>query len=274
MGKNKIDTGPLPEFKADPRFGGGIDTLMNLGNRLTRFDFTGDLAPLAQTIEMDPDITKLALDQARAELGPAFEDSINQIKQEAAAANQYESSTFGDALAREAGRLNQQYQGIVSGAALEDRSRALTNRIGLFETGSGLIESGTALAGNNQQQINDFNLRNYENQVAKAVAEKSDRGGIFGGLTGAAGGAMAGSVFGPVGAVVGGVAGGLAGGLGPAGGGGQILNAGAGLYGYTKAAPRSSAGNTSDLFGGVNTGSANSDKLLRQLELFGGLNLN
>jgi len=234
----------VPRFEEDPRFQAGIDSLFNLGGRLTEFDFSGNLSPLAQTVELDPKITGLALEQAKAELGPAFEDSILRIKNEAAAANQLESSVFGDALSREAGRLNASLQGITAGAALEDRNRALSNRINLFGTGLNTVQSGTQFAGQNQAERNAFNLSNFENQLGLDLANRAEpKGGIAGALTGALGGAAAGSVFGPKGAAIGGIGGGLAGGLGNAGTGGQFLNAGASIFGNTRALPGSTASN-------------------------------
>ncbi len=252
--KKKLQT-PAPTFQQDPRFTQGIESLQNLGGRISNFDFTGSLSPLAETIALDPESTSLALEQAQSVLGPAFEDSINQIKQEAANNNQLESSTFTDALSRESGRLNQQFQGIVAGAGLEDRNRALENRIRLEALGGGLTQQGTAFAGQNQSERNDFNLRNFENQVflEQANSQKS-RGGFIGGLKGFLGG---------------GIGGGLAGGFGPPGTGEAILSVGSqikSLAGFPTSAPGISAGNTADLFGGSQS-SFNSNDFFNNLKL-------
>lgn len=172
-------------------------------------------------------------------LSPEFDRTIQQIKNEAAANNQLESSTFTDALSRAAENLNSQFQGITAQAALDDRSRALSNRLSLLGTGLNTLQSATAFAGDSESKVNQFNLENYQNQVAKALAEaKQSKGGLFGGLTGAAGGAALGIALAPftgglslglTGALAAG--GGALGALGPQGTGGQLLNAGAGLAG-------------------------------------------
>lgn len=258
MSKKKSINVKAPEFQEDPRFRQGIDDLFDLGGRLTSFDFSGNLSPLQDAISLDPEVTRLALEQAQAELGPAFEDSINQIKQEAAAANQLESSTFTDSLARTTERFGTSLQGITAGAALEDRTRALNNRLNIFGLGAGLNESATGLAGQSQEQRNQFNLTNFENQLAAQVAAQGQsKGGLAGALSGGIGGAALGIGLAPFTggaslALTAGLAGGgaLAGGLGPSGTGGQILNAGS-MFAGARARPGSSAGNTADLFGGL-----------------------
>ena len=277
-GKKKINL-QSPDFFQDPSVRQGINSLTDLGGRLSSFDFSGSLSPLADTIALDPEITKLALQQAQLELGPAFEDTLNQIKQEAVASNQFESSTFGDALAREGGRLNQQFQAITTGAALDDRVRALASRLGLVELGGNLTAQGTQAGLVNQSQRNEFEQRNFENKLAIETFNRSNRGGLFGGLTGAIGGGIGGfALGGPVGAAVGAVGGGLAGGLGPSGTGGQLLNAGSSLAAFNLPTnnfdifrPTTTAGksafNTADLFGGV--GDNDTSKLVKQLQLFG-----
>lgn len=225
--------------------------MRGLGNRLTNFDFSGNLAPLADTVNLDPEVTKLALQFAQNSLTPAFRDTVTGLKNEAANAGALESSTFTDALSKAGQDLNSQFQAITSGAALDDRSRALNNRIGLFNEGTGLIDRSTGYGLQNQGQQNQFNLNNYDNQVAQAVNnQKQQSGGWSGALQGAAGGAMAGSAFGPWGAIIGGVGGGLSGGLSPqsSNAGGAILGAGSSIYGYggRNVAPGSTAGALTD----------------------------
>lgn len=181
MSKGKTPQLPAtPEFFSDPRFQGGIDNMMGLGNRLTRFDFTGDLSPLQDTISLDPEVTKLALQYAQNSLNPAFNDTIKGLKNEAANAGSLESSTFTDALATAGQNLNSQFQAITAQAGLDDRSRALQNRIDLFGTGLNIIGSATGYAGQNQEQKNQFNLDNYSNIVAKSINDNQKRLGTFG----------------------------------------------------------------------------------------------
>ena len=235
MGKSKAPSLPnTPEFFSDQRFQGGTDDLFDLGGRLTNFDFSGGLSPLQDTIDLDPEVSKLALQFAQGSLTPAFnrqrQDSVNQLANLGA----LESSTTSNAFAQQDENLNSQFQSIVAGASLDDRSRALNNRIGLFGTGLNTLSGATEFAGQNQQQRNNFNIQNFENIIAKALGEqKSQKGGFMGALTGGAGGAALGLALAPFTggsslllAGLGGLGGGLAGGFGPSGTGGQILGAG------------------------------------------------
>lgn len=240
MSKSKTPSLPAtPTFQSDPNYTQGINRMSSLGNRLTSFDFTGDLAPLADTINVDPEVTRLALQYAQQSLTPAWGDTVKSIRNEAANAGALESSTFTDALTQASSNLQSQYQSIVTGAALEDRSNAMNNRMNLFGTGLNTISSATGLASQNQGQMNDFNLRNYENLVAKSQSEqKAQKGGLMGGLMGGAGGAALGLALAPFtgGAsllLVGGGAalGGAAGAMGPQGTGESILGMGSSLAG-------------------------------------------
>lgn len=240
MGKSKsLDLPAAPSFYSDPLFGQGTDRLMNLGNRLTNFDFGGSLSPLQETINLDPEVTRLALQYAQNALTPAYKDTLLSLKNQAAEAGALNSTTFTDAITKAGEDLNSQYQSIVAQAALEDRSRALQNRVDLFGTGLNTVNQATSFAGTNQAQRNQFNLSNYENQVAVAMAnKKADKGGLAGALTGGMGGAALGLAMAPFTGgtsllLTGGLAAGgaLAGGLGPQGTGGQILGTGASTLG-------------------------------------------
>jgi len=229
MGKSKAPSLPnAPEFFSDQRFQGGTDDLFDLGGKLTNFDFSGGLSPLQDTINLDPEVSKLALQFAQGSLTPAFnrqrQDSVNQLANLGA----LESSTTSNAFAQQDENLNSQFQSIVAGASLDDRSRALNNRIGLFGTGLNTLGGATEFAGQNQQQRNNFNIQNFENIIAKALGEqKSQRGGFMGALSGGVGGGLSGAAIGgPIGGIIGGVGGAFAGGFGDAGNGGSFLNSG------------------------------------------------
>lgn len=249
MSSSKAPSLPqAPSFYQDPMFGQTQQDLYGLGTNLTNFNFGGSLSPLQDTINLDPEVTRLALQYAQSSLQPQYEDMLKSIKNEAAGTNSLNSSTFTDALAQLGTRVDQSYQGIVAGAALEDRSRALQNRMSLFGTGLDVLGGVRGAAFGNQGQRNDFNQQNYQNQVMASLYGAKSNGGFWGGLTGALGGGLAGSAFGPVGAVFGGLAGGLAGGYGQPGTGGQLLGAGASLYGsnpfgFTSSRPGATASN-------------------------------
>ena len=233
MSKQKApDLPAAPTYQADPTAQAVPKDLYSLGTKLTNFDFSGGLSPLQDTINYNPQQTQLALQSAQGYLTPAYNDLIQQTRNEAAANNQLESSTYTDALARNAFNLESQYQGITANAALHSAQTALQNRLSLFGTGLNTLESAGSQAQGNQSALNNFNLANYENQVAVALSKQKSNGGFLGGLTGAAGGALSGfALGGHIGAVVGGIGGGLAGGFGQSGTGGQLLSAGANIAG-------------------------------------------
>lgn len=215
-----------PQFQNDP----SLMQAQGLNNRVANFDFSGNLSPLQDTINTDPEVSKLALSYAQNSLNPQFrlnrQNSVNDLANLGA----LESSTTSNAFAMQDFDLNSQLQAITSGAALEDRNRALNNRTNLFSQGlSNLGSLGLA----NQSQLNNFNLENYQNIVAKSLNDqKPQNGGFMGGLTGAIGGGLSGfAVGGPWGAAIGAGAGGLIGGFGQPGTGGGLLQAGGGLAG-------------------------------------------
>lgn len=224
--KKKPKIPDAPQFFSDPRFQGGINDLLDLGGRLTSFDFSGNLSPLQETIDLDPEVTDLALEFAQNTLAPSFRNQRQNTVNELANLGALESSTTANALANIDTDLASQQQAIVSGAALEDRNRALQNRIGLFGTGLDVTQAGTAAAGQNQANRNNFNISNYQNQVAAAIGSEESRGGIAGALTGALGAGLAATGFGaPLGlGLLAAGAGGAAGGFGAPGTGGSILN--------------------------------------------------
>lgn len=252
MGKKKVELPSAPEFFEDPNFSRGTGSLLDLGERLTSFDFSGDLAPLQEAIDLDPEITRLALEQAQGTLTPAFDLQRQNTVNRLANLGALESSTTSDALAQIDTDLLSQLQGITAGAALEDRNRALQNRVNLFGAGLDATSQGTSFAGTNQSNRNTFNQQQFENQLALAQLNQDDKGGLFGGLLGAAGGAAAGVALAPftgglslltVGGLAG--AGGALGALGPSGTGGQILGAGTSALGYAN--PQTFAGKTAGI---------------------------
>lgn len=194
---------------------------------------------MADAINLDPEVTKLALQYAQQSLTPAFRDSLNNIKQEAANSGALQSSTFTDALTKASSDLNSQFQAITTQAALSDRERALSNRMDLFGTGLNTLQSAGQMGLSAQSAENQFNLSNYENQLAQwQLSQKAKSGGLMGGLMGAGGGALAGIALAPF---TGGLSlgltaalaagGGALGALGTENTGSQLLSTGAGLLG-------------------------------------------
>lgn len=268
MSKSKAPSLPAtPTYFEDPLYKQGVERLSSLGNRLTGFDLTGDLAPLAATTEINPDVISGYFSSLQPYYNLLRRNTVNEL----AAANQLESSTTANRL----GQIDTDIANTLQGQTAGLIQQALQNRINLFGTGLNTISGATGFAQSNQASRNQFNLANYENILAKYYGEqKPSTGGLMGGLTGAAGGAMAGAPFGPWGMVIGGLAGGTMGALGPSGTGGQVLTAGSRLAG-SKLSPKTLT---------YQPGSTASNRIFNQLDttdlaikypgLFGGLNYN
>ena len=218
------------------------------------------MSPLKDTVSTSPEATDLFLQNLFSKLDPVFAERRLSTTNDLAANNQMNSSVANNRMMQ----LDTDFENSVLGATttfgLADIDRALENRIRLFGAGTNLLNQGTSFASDSEARLNNFNLANFENQIAAEEYNAGpSTGGWAGALTGAAGGAMAGSSFGPWGMAIGALGGGLAGGLGPSGTGGASLKAGAGLLGGSTVAPRSTA--TSTLKGGT-TNQAYWDELL------------
>ncbi len=211
MGKSKGPELPkAPTFQADPSAATGIPDLLKYGQELSSGDFGGRLSWLKPTISGDNTANSLAF--AQAKLQPQFRDTLQQITNQAAANGQLNSSTFTDALARSQSDLNSQYQAILSQQAIADNNQSNTNRLALFGQGLNSIQNASQLGLSNQGQTNDFNLQNYNNQVAAAIAGKGTGSNMFGGLGTALGAGAGFLIGGPMGAGLGATIGGGLGG--------------------------------------------------------------
>lgn len=233
MGKNasKLELPAPPTYQTDPTYTSGLKQLMGLGTSLTNGDFTGNLSWLADTTTINPDIIKGFFTGLQPSFQKMRQDTINTL----AANNQLEGSTTANALTQ----LDQNISDTMMGKVADLQTQVLQNRLNLFGTGLNTLTTGTGMAQTEGQNLNNFNLANYENMVAKAMAEKkADKGGWAGGLTGAMGGAGLGLALAPFtgGAsllLTGGLAaaGGAAGAMGSPGTGGSILSAGSSAMG-------------------------------------------
>lgn len=186
-----------PTYQEDPVFQQGYKSLMDWGQNLSSGNF-GWLTPLL-------DNSQNALKQAQNTLQPQFRDTLTQIKNEAAAAGQLESSTFTDALARSQSDLDSRYQSAIYGQAIADNN----TKLGLFGQGLETIGQATTFGKMNQDSENQFNLSNYDNLVAQAIqnnknANKANGWQQFGhAVAPILGGALGGLVGGPAGAAMG-----------------------------------------------------------------------
>lgn len=241
MGGSKSIDVPVPKFKKDPLLAEDRQTLSDIFGGLTSGDFldpTSDLGFLTPLTDLDPEQTRLALESAQGLLSPQFAQDQQDLQNQIIALGGGTSSTLGDQMVRQQGTQQSQFQGITAGAALDDRQRALSNIGNLFNTGITTGQSSIQSGLQAQDQRNQFEQRNFENQIALQQLNQSNSGGIAGGLTGGIGGAIAGFALAPFTggsslllAGLGGLAGGAAGALGPPGTGGSILSAGSGIAG-------------------------------------------
>lgn len=195
--KEELKLPATPTYQNDPIFQQGYQSLFNDANKLIRGDYSS-FGGLQDVTSLNPETTQMALQAAQGFLQPQYNQSNLDIQNMAIANNQNTSSTFTDALAKNAFNLNSQYQGIATNAALQDAQTARAARLGLFETGLNTLTQATGFGFQKQANENQFNLENYSNLVAKAVNDqKASKGGIMGGLMGAGGGAMLGLALAP-----------------------------------------------------------------------------
>ena len=271
-GKKSVDV-QAPEFAKDPLLQQDRGSLSETFRGLTGGDFldeSSDLGFLAPLTQRDPEMTSLALEEAQGLLGPQFAQDQQDLQNQIIRLGGGTSSTLGDALARQQGAQQSQFQGITAGAALADRQSARSNILNLFGTGLNVGGQSVSAGLESQQQRNAFNQQNFENQLALNQLNQSNKGGLAGGITGGIGGAALGIALAPL---TGGLSlgltaalaagGGAAGAMGSKGTGGQILSAGAGAAGsqfggasrfaQNNAFSPTIAGNPSGLIGGGNT---------------------
>ena len=254
MKEEKPELPSTPSYQEDPRFTEGLASLQGLGKRLTSFDFSGSLAPLQQTIEMDPNMIK----GLYAGLEPYFRDIRKQTTSDLASMNQLESSVATNRMAQTQSDFEKNLLANMNPLI----SQAMQNRIGLFGTGLNTLSGATGFAQQAGEQKNQFNLQNYENEVARTMYGQDNQGGLMGGLMGAIGGGLSGfAMGGPVGAGIGAIGGGLGGYIGPSGAGSQLGSLGANMYGMKQ-------------LGGYRPGSSASNNPFQSTNSFGNYGLN
>jgi len=253
MSKKKSPELPdVPQYREDPRFTSGLDQMFGLGSRYSEFE--GLPSQLEEAISTSPEMSRMFMEGMKLEMDPIMADVRRDITNQLAAAGQLTSSTFSNKLMETEQRYGQGLTRAATQFGIADIERAMRNRMSLAGMGGDLTTRATGMAGEAGQQQNLFNLQNYENIVAKQMAErKPERGGLFGGLTGAAGGGLAGLAAAALAAPTGGMslafaapfigggmlAGGGLGAFGPKGTGMGIAQGGAGMFG---ARPGATAG--------------------------------
>lgn len=228
----KIDLPSPPQMYRNPYVNLSASSLYGKSMGLLSDSVSGLPQILQDTVSLSPDITKYALQGLQAQLQPELNRSRQDIINQLEANGQLTSSTTADSLTRLQSDFESRMVAAGSEAAMADIQRALQNRISLYGTGLQGVQGAGQLGLAEQESVNNFNLNNYQNLLAEAFGEQSPaKGGLMGAITGGVGGALAGSTFGPIGSVIGGLVGGTSGAIGPSGTGGNMLTAGAGLYG-------------------------------------------
>jgi hypothetical protein len=258
MSKKKTSMPETPTFQVDPNVAWSQDRLKDqygyLMNGLTQ-EGQSLSGGLGEATNISPEISRLSQQYAQSQLDPAFrtqrQDLINTLE----ANNQLTGSTTASSL----GNLSADYMASLTGMqaqyGIADVNRALNNRVQLYTQGLNIGQNVGQAGLQNQEQMNQFALQNYENQVAAAMMGQKNSGGLMGGLLGGTGGALGGAATGAlIGSVVPGIGtmtGALiGGGLGAAGGGlmgassmsagQQMFSSGmssAGMYAGSKYAP-------------------------------------
>lgn len=148
----KVDKGmQMPEL---PVIDSGVEQEANLGTRLTNFDLSGNLSPLADTISINPAVLK----SFYAGLQPYLRNLKNKTMSTLAANNQLSSSVTADRM----GQVDTDIANLMLGKNTDLIQNAFQNRINLFGTGLNAV-------GNAANTKTQFNLANYSNQVAKAA---------------------------------------------------------------------------------------------------------
>ena len=233
MSKKKSPSIPeAPQFQTDPNVAWSQDTLKGEVPKL--LGLTGLPNSLMEAINTNPQITQLTLDKLQAQLAPSYRDGRQNLINSLEASNQLTGSTTASALGNYEADYMSQLTAAGAEAGLQDINRALSNRMSLYGLGLNTAQGVGSAGLSNQSQMNQFALSNYENQVAQALlSQPTPRGGFTGALTGGLGGAISGfaTTGSPWGAAIGAGVGALSGGLGSPGTGGQMLGAGATMYG-------------------------------------------
>jgi hypothetical protein len=203
MSKKKSPGLPsTPEFQADPNVAWSQDTLKGEVPKL--LGLSGLPAGLMEAISTNPQITQLTLDKLQAQLAPSYRQGNQNIINQLEANNQLTGSTTASALGNYEADYLSQLTAAGAEAGIQDINRALTNRMSLYGLGINTAGAVGQAGLGNQEQMNQFALQNYENQVAAALMNQpKNNSGMWSTLGGIAGGAIGTMVAPGVGTMVG-----------------------------------------------------------------------
>jgi hypothetical protein len=228
-----------PAYQQDTDYRNMLKTMSGLGNNLTNMDFSSN-PMMADTVSMfNPELSNKFATTLQNSLQPSFDRSNQDLTNTLANTGGLGASTASDALSQNYRQFMNTIGTQTGQFDVTNATNALQNRVNLFNTGVGLDNSVAGYGATNENNLNNFNLQNYSNQVAQQMyQDQNKQGGWAGALKGGLGGAVTGLMAGgPNGAVAGAIAGGASGYFSPQGGAGgsnQLLNMGgasAGLLG-------------------------------------------
>lgn len=195
-GRGGANIPDAPSFQYDPNVGWSQDTLKGQSNYLLNGLTTegGDLGGLMHdTVSFNPQVTQLALQQMQAQLAPSYRQSQQNLTNTLEANNQLTGSTTASAFGNLENDYLAQLTATQAQAGLADINRALQNRVSLYGTGLNTTQAVGNAALNNQAQMNNFALSNYDNQVAQVLGNQAPQTGGFGGaVSGSIGGGIQG----------------------------------------------------------------------------------
>ena len=246
MSKKKTSLPPTPVFQPDPNVAWSQDRLKEqYGYLMEGLTQPGQSLSggLGEATNISPEISRLSMQYAQSQLDPAYrtqrQDLINTLE----ANNQLTGSTTGSSLQNLSNDYLSSLTGMQAQYGLADVNRALNNRVQLYTQGLNIGQNVGQVGLQNQQEMNNFALANYENQVAASLAGQSSSGGLGGALLGGVTGAIGGGLLaGPAGAVGGAIAGAGAGYFLPTSTTAQLssgLAQAGGYYAGSKYAPQS-----------------------------------
>jgi hypothetical protein len=206
MSNKKSSIPETPQFQADPNVGWSQDRLKEQYNYLISglTGVGGSLSGLlGDSVNISPEVSRLSQQYAQSQLDPAYRQQRQDLVNTLEANNQLTGSTTASAL----GNLSSDYMAYLTGMqaqyGLADVNRALNNRVQLYTTGLNIGQNVGSAGLENQNQMNQFALTNYENQVAASLMNQSS-GSPWGAIGGGAAGAAIGTLISPgVGTLIG-----------------------------------------------------------------------
>lgn len=192
---NQQQLPPTPQYQQDPQFRQALSDLTSTGTRLSNLDFSGGWNPLLQeTTQFNPATLQSYIDTLTKQMTPAFRDSNQALINQLAASGSLDSSTTANMLGKNYSDFQNTLAVNAGSAGLAQVEQALQNRVTLEGTGLNTLNSAAGMGQGNEQALNQFNLSNYDNQVAAQMyQDQNQAGGWLGALKGGVGGGLVGA---------------------------------------------------------------------------------